>query len=53
MTQLQLNTNPKGQLWEKVDQQVSNLARLKDKKTRRRQIVLICESIKRALKGDK
>lgn len=51
MKQTSLTNKPKASIWEKVDQQIGNLRNLKHKAARRRQIVLICESMKRALKG--
>lgn len=51
MKQLSLTNKSKSAMWAKVDQQIGNLHNLKHNAARRRQIVLICESMKRALKG--
>ena len=52
MKQLSLTSKPtKSEAWAKVDQQINNLPNLKHKVARRHQIVLICESMKHALKG--
>lgn len=50
MTQLRLSINQKG-LSPKVDEQISNLRNTKHPAARRYQIVLICEAMKKALKG--
>lgn len=39
--------------WESAHKQAENIPAIKDRRTRRQQIALLCETWKRALKGSK
>lgn len=43
--------NQKNQLWQQANEQIAHLANIKNAEVRRRQIVMICEALKRAMRG--
>lgn len=43
----------KNRFWQEADRQIAHLAHIKSTAVRRRQIVLICEALKLATKGNK
>lgn len=38
-------------VWQQADKQAAQVGKLKNKKAKSRQVVLLCETLKRALKG--
>lgn len=43
----------KQSIWQQANQQANHISKLKNKKAKSRQVVLLCETLKRALKGEK
>ena len=40
-------------VWQQANKQAAQVGKLKNKKAKSRQVVLLCETLKRALKGEK
>lgn len=40
-------------VWQQANKQAEQVGKLKNKKAKSRQVVLLCETLKRALKGEK
>ena len=45
--------NQKQELWKKAEKQAAQIPEIRHQKVKDRQIVLLCETLKKALKGDK
>lgn len=41
----------KSDVWQQADKQAAQIPHIKDKRTKRQQIWLLCETLKKALKG--
>ena len=41
----------KSELWQQADKQAAQIPQIKEKRTKRQQIVMLCETLKKALKG--
>ena len=43
----------KQSIWQLANKQAAQVGKIKNKKAKSRQVVLLCETLKRALKGEK
>ena len=43
----------KQSVWQQAHKQAAQVGKLKNKKAKSRQVVILCETLKRALKGEK
>ena len=40
-------------IWKQANMQAAHIPQIKDRRAKERQIVLLCETLKKAMKGDK